>query len=92
MSTQTEAVLDFKELRFVSIKCNGCGTKVILDAGSQANVPRHCCSCEQPFPVCFIGSIEQYCAVFKQLQDSKNSVQIHVSLSHDPKSSANSQM
>lgn len=82
MSTYEELVLDFKELRFLAIRCPHCETEVVLDVASKrASIPTACPSCrEGGFDPTFQASLDTYREAYRQLASDhlKHRVQVRV--------------
>lgn len=71
MSTNTETVIDFEELRTLSIPCQKCKTSVRMDlADEEANVPESCPCCGLEYREAFRSTLFTLRQVYRKLSDA----------------------
>ena len=78
MTVKRQAVIDFIDLRFLSIECSQCGTKLVLDvAASGREMPEACPACHESF-----GSakhqIGHFIRVYNAIKESGSKVRFEI--------------
>lgn len=77
--TAKELLIDFADLKLIGISCQFCRTEFIWDvANKQTRFTPKCGGCGQDFDTLFVGALEAYRDVFRNLANSKNSVHIRI--------------
>ena len=67
MSSKTELIVDFAELRVLSIPCPKCQTRVRLDCGDlEANVPQECPGCGREYGESFRSGLHSFRELYRK--------------------------
>jgi len=68
VSSKTELIVDFSELRRVSIPCTKCATRVVLDlVDEEAGIPEECPSCGKEYGDSFRTALHTLRQVYRKL-------------------------
>lgn len=79
-------VLDFADLRFVSVECHQCKTEVVFDAGDAKNgVPTRRPTCNHEYDALFCGSLTNYRDFYRNFSKSSYRVRPYLTVAEGDK-------